>query len=250
MNWLKSVIKSTIKRFGYDIHDIHPETTFFGLASLPIDVIVDVGANRGQFAERAVRVFPDAGLFCFEPVPEAFAQLEEWAKRVPNFVATYNVALGSEPGTQHFFVHADHTMSSSFLEPTELLEKEYPKTRRKKRIEVEVRRLDDYHGEIMKSDRKCILLKIDVEGFEMDVLKGSINTLGSIGAIIVEIHVVQLFKGHPSFREIDDFLYERNYRFSGFFFPPGTNASGRIVGFDAIYIRDDYFDEGLMVEAR
>ena len=64
---IKKIIVKTIHSLGYDIYKI-PKTNFAGLDKLPIKTIIDIGANRGQFAKRAFFMFPKANIFCFEPV--------------------------------------------------------------------------------------------------------------------------------------------------------------------------------------
>ena len=237
---VRQIVKAAFQRFGYDIRNIRAEQKFFGLTSLPIDAVVDVGANQGQFAKRAIRAFPEARIFCFEPLPDVFDRLREWAESIPNRVEIFNVALGREPGRHEFFLHPEHTMSSSFLKTTALIEGEFPYTRKTRTIQVDVHTLDDYADKLVGRDGKGIVLKLDVEGFELDVLKGGLNTLENVIALIVEIHLMEMFEGPPTFHDVDTFLSGRNFRFAGSF-PPGLGATGRIMGFDAIYIREDHF---------
>ena len=237
---IRQIVKAIFQRFGYDIRDIRAEQRFFGLTSLPVDAVVDVGANQGQFARRAIKAFPEARIYCFEPVPDVFDQLREWAESVPNRVEIFNVALGREPGRHEFFLHTEHTMSSSFLKTTALMKGEFPYTGETRTIQVDVHTLDDYADRFVGRNGKGIVLKVDVEGFEIDVFKGGLHTLENVIALIVEIHLMELFEGHPTFHDVDAFLSGKNYRFAGSF-PPGLSAAGRIMGFDAIYIREDHF---------
>ena len=237
---VRQIVKSAFQRFGYDIRDIRAEQKFFGLTSLPIDAVVDVGANRGQFARLAIKAFPEARIFCFEPVPDVFDQLREWAESVPNRLEIFNVALGCEPGRHDFFLHPKHTPASSFLKTTALIEREFPDTMETRTIQVDVHTLDEYADRFVCRDGKGLVLKLDVEGFELDVLKGGLHTLENVIGLIVEIHLMELFEGHPTFHDVDAFLSGRNFRFAGSVLP-GLTATGRIIGFDAIYIREDHF---------
>lgn len=226
--------------FGFDIHNVRAEQSFFGLNTLPIDAVIDVGANRGQFAQGAIKVFPDAKFFCFEPIPEVFGNLAKWAETVPNRITVFNAALGSERKRQEFFLHPEHTMSSSFLQTTALADAELPFTGQQQRIEIDIHTLDDYRDRILDGETTNLLLKIDVEGFEIEALKGSHKTLENVIALIVEIHLLEMFVGHPTFWDVHSFLENKNYRFAGSF-PQGTFDNGRVLGFDAIFIRKDFF---------
>src|SRR5919202_5683403 len=81
----RAAIGGLLRPTGFDLVRLYrlPRSTFLGLGRLPIRTIVDVGANRGQFAREALAFFPQAHLYCFEPQTEAFAELQQWAARCP-----------------------------------------------------------------------------------------------------------------------------------------------------------------------
>ena len=104
---LKSVLKAMFHRLGLDIIRIKnsPKQTLCGLRSLPIQTVIDVGANTGQFARQISRIFPQAKIYCFEPLPEPFKALESWALEQDERVKLFNVAIGDSEGTAEIFFH-------------------------------------------------------------------------------------------------------------------------------------------------
>ena len=94
----KSIIKSTFRKFGLDIIRLNKNSAhlLLGMRNLPIRTIIDVGANKGQFASIIQKVFPEANIYCFEPVGEAFKELDKWARS--RKVEAFNFALGDFEG--------------------------------------------------------------------------------------------------------------------------------------------------------
>ncbi|MDE2436136.1 MAG: FkbM family methyltransferase [Sphingomonadales bacterium] len=141
-----------------------PSETVMGLVGRPVDLILDVGANVGQFAQEMRGKFPRAHIISFEPLPEPFAALDAWAKADGNATAV-NIGLGERDGTMPFHRHVDHSASSSMLTTHATGAALFPQMQRSELVEVSVRRLDDIlAGMGCKIDHNT-LLKLDVQGF-------------------------------------------------------------------------------------
>jgi len=91
---LKQLMKKPFNAIGYEImrRGRNPWDTLLGLRNIPFRTIIDVGANRGQFAERVTVMFPHAQVYCFEPLPGPFADLKEWARYEDRRVQVFNLA--------------------------------------------------------------------------------------------------------------------------------------------------------------
>ena len=153
-----------------------------------IRTVLDVGASRGQFALFADHTFPGAKIISFEPLPDAMAELQ---KVLGSRVEAHSTAVGSSPGTASINVSARDD-SSSLLPIGDRQVEEFPGTGAIESIEVPVSTLDD----ILTSPliRPC-LLKIDVQGFELEVLKGAARTLESVDEALIECSFVELYEG-------------------------------------------------------
>ncbi len=172
--------------------------------------VLDIGASRGQFALFALARFPGAKLICFEPLPDARAT----AHRVLNGrdVELHGVALGAVRGekTLNVSVHDD---SSSLLPIGPEQTRAFPGTHESHKIVVSVDVLDAYLGEDIR--RPC-LLKIDVQGSELDTLKGAERSLSCVDEIFIEVSFVELYTGQALASEVICYLAEHDFELVDF----------------------------------
>lgn len=239
---MRRLIKQAAERFDFDIRRLSrtPGPSLAGIGLMPIRTVLDVGANEGQFAHRALRLFPTADVYCFEPLPSVFAKLQSWAAAEKlSKVLPLQLALGSIDKSASMFVHLDHDPSSSLLRTTERARDLYAQTVNQSQISVEVRKLDSlvFDGTVRLSADN--LLKLDVQGYELEVLDGARTTLESIQASIVEIGVQPLYEGQGSFIAVTERMAQAGLRYVG-------NAAqvcdpqGRVVYVDAAFVRGSF----------
>lgn len=170
--------------------------------------VIDAGANRGQFAVLATRRFPHAALICFEPLQEPGARLRR-AVGNKSRVKLWEVALGAGDEEAEFHVSAADD-SSSLLPIAPRQSEVFPGTEERSVRTVQVRRLDH----VLRADDLTApsLLKIDVQGGELGVLRGAEAILPLIDAILVEVSFVELYSGQPLADDIWSYL--RNHGFN------------------------------------
>lgn len=160
--------------------------------------VIDVGANRGQFALFAVRQFPTADLICFEPLPRPRATLKR-AVGPNQHLRVCDFALGATEGSADFHVSAADD-SSSLLPIGERQQASFPGTHERTILVVQVKRLD--RSVSSTGLRRPALLKIDVQGAELEVLSGAANLLPKIDAVLVEASFVELYAGQALADEV------------------------------------------------
>ena len=176
--------------------------------------VLDVGAHRGQFALFAGWRFPGTKLYCFEPLPDARGKLESVLADQPES-STFPLALGSRSGrvTMHVSRRDD---SSSILRPTERQTAAFPGTDEAAQEEVELARLDDVLAGGGPLPRPC-LLKIDVQGNELEVLRGASLTLDQVDEVLVECSFVELYEGQARAEDVVVLLKKHGFRLAGVF---------------------------------
>ncbi len=172
------------------------------------DLIIDVGANIGQFTSSAANFFPEAEVHSFEPIPKCYKTLLKNTKKLPN-VKTYNFALGSSNTNIDFFINLD-AQSSSALKTNELRLKIFPDKYEVETIEVEQKCLDTIFAD-MDFGANC-LLKIDVQGLEVEVLKGAVNSFSSIRYILLEASINPLYKGEVCLQDMITFTENLGFK--------------------------------------
>lgn len=161
---------SDLGTFQSSILDVYKDLAF--IKDIQNPVIFDIGANVGQFANAILTLNPNAKVISFEPDPQVFELLQKNTKNLQN-IEGKNVGLSYEFGKLTFYVNK-LSLVSSFVKPETGLLKE---------LIVNVDTIDN----IAKSYDKIDLLKIDVEGYELDVIKGCITSFEKIKYIIVEM---------------------------------------------------------------
>ena len=169
--------------------------------------IIDVGANKGQFAFAASEIFPDANIISFEPVPEVFQELKKNVSGIKN-IQLFNKALGSEVGKIKFYKNKYSHASSALpihKNQTELM----PGTSEVEAIEVDVEKLEDY----LQQDKLAgpVLLKLDVQGFEKEVLVGGGSELSKIDYLLFETSFIEMYEGEPLFDEMHEFVKSKGF---------------------------------------
>jgi FkbM family methyltransferase len=171
--------------------------------------IIDVGANIGQFAVAATRMFPEASVHSFEPDSRS---LEKLRRNVAGRnVTVYPVAVGAVDGELSLHVNS-HSHSSSLLSLSANHTAAFPDARELGAIPVQVKALD---GALSGVELKGpVLLKLDVQGFESEALKGATELLRNrIQHVLIEVSFKPMYEGEVTFRGILDLLESRGFAF-------------------------------------
>lgn len=181
------------------------------LKYLQPDFIVDVGANRGQFTLAALNVLPQANVLCFEPLESAYNGLS----RLFNFetrVSMHNTAIG-DVDTHMSMNVSNKEDSSSLLEISDLQAEIFPGTEHSEVEKVSVCRLSKF----MTNDLldKNILIKIDVQGYELEVLRGAGEILSKVQTIYVECSFVELYAQQADAKDVIEFLSTHGFSLDG-----------------------------------
>ena len=143
--------------------------------SAEISTIIDIGANVGQFSIDMRRGGFSGQIFSFEPVVSSFVILQKVSATDEKW-DVYNLALGREQSVQEIFVSGNSGLSSSLLEMNSLHLKNFPNSRNVRKELVTVSTVD-IQIEKLGIDPGKSLLKLDVQGFEYNVLIGALSNL-------------------------------------------------------------------------
>lgn len=206
------------------------------LSSSRVNVILDVGANSGQYAAR-LRAAGFAGrIVSFEPLSGPFSELEARAARDPLWECR-RCALGDSDGTISINVAGNSGESSSVLPMLKAHEEAFPPANYVGAEEVPIRRLDSIAAEIL-GPTDVAFLKIDVQGFEKQVLAGADSTVNrSCVGMQLELSFLPLYEGGMLIREALDIAYSLGFTLTGLS-PCFTDLrNGRTLQADGIFFR-------------
>lgn len=183
------------------------------LHRLDCRTVVNIGANRGQFALAARHNFPNANITSFEPLPEPAALFRNvFAK--DDSVVLHAVAIGPKSGQYEMHVSGQDD-SSSLLPIASLQEKVFPGTREVATADVQVAPLSAFvdDGDIVAP----AMLKLDVQGFELEALRGCESLLSKFDWIYCECSFVELYTGQKLAADVIGWLSDKGFRIKGMY---------------------------------
>jgi FkbM family methyltransferase len=204
------------------------------LAACGIDLIVDVGANDGEYAVSVRRLGYTGRIVSFEPLPDAAAALRarhahdrRWTSR--------ELALGDSSGMAQLRV-AGNSASSSFLPMLPSHERHAPESAVVGTVTVRVATLDELADEVIGQASRPFL-KLDTQGFEHKVLDGARATIGRFAGIQMELSIEPLYEGAPGYIDMLRRMTELGLVVMGI--EPGFSdrETGRLLQFDVLAFR-------------
>lgn len=210
------------------------------IARYDIDVVVDVGANFGQFRDTLRNEVGFEGpIVSFEPVTKFRTKLEARRHSDPSwYVEPY--ALGSARGKAVIHVMASPGLSS-IKEPVFGAMRSLLPAPDKVRVDedesIEVRPLDEIAAShpALRCARRA-LLKIDTQGFDVEVIRGAREFLKQTAAIQIELSVLPIYADTPSYQDVIAELHALGLDLSGMF-PVTLDAQLRVIEFDGVFVR-------------
>jgi len=245
---IKNLIKRFFRIFGVEVRSIknagelerrtwekkQDEMWRPFLAHLHVRTIIDIGANTGQFAHLMHRHFPDSSIISVEPLESCQHELIRTLNEFPES-QIIQAAAGEEAGVINFF-ESEFSPCSSILLSTDNISEDYQAAARVDPIKVNVVRMDD----VLTIDSLAddVLVKFDVQGFEIPAMRGARKLLSKARIVVCEICFFRkLYKGQPLFNEIYRELYDLGFTYMGNAEQMKRKSDGRIVEADAIFER-------------
>ena len=169
-----------------------------------IKTIIDIGSNKGQFSILAKSYFPKSKIYSFEPQKE-YLNIQKKILSKKN-IKYFNFGLGSKKDRKNFYI-TNREDSSSFLKPSNT---EINKYKIKKIKKIHLNKSDNVLN--LNQIKRPSMIKLDVQGFELEALKGSIKILKKIDFIITEISFKKIYTNQVSQKKIINFLKKNNFK--------------------------------------
>lgn len=198
MNSLKRAIKHILRSIGLELHRFSPDSSknarlMACLDHCGINMVLDIGANEGQFGEELRAGGYTSGIVSFEPMADAHSKLLLRSRGDPKWQAAARVAIGANRGTIELNVSAN-SVSSSVLPMLAAHMNAAPESAYSARETVPLLALDEAAAPYI-TEVDHILLKIDTQGYEWQVLDGAPELLSRSRAVLIELSLVQLYQG-------------------------------------------------------
>jgi FkbM family methyltransferase len=198
-----------------------------------INCVIDVGANQGQYGDFLRQFGYRGNIISFEPSASDFELLQQRAGRDPLWHA-YQHALGDEDTILSFNITSD-SLFNSILRPNQFI------TDLGLRVvgveKAEVKRLDDIYDALLHGiSEPCVYLKMDTQGYDLNVLAGANGVLNRITALQSEVSVRPVYEDMPAYLDALARMSELGFEITGLF-PIARDNALRVVEFDCVMVR-------------
>lgn len=182
-----------------------------------VKTIYDIGANIGTWAVLAKSIFSSSDIQCFEPLEIHTEKFNQNTQNIKD-IKLHPVALGTSNSTE--IIHITSQSDSSSLLPITKKQTEVFGIEHKKDQLVSVVSLDSYVEEnnLPRPD----LMKLDIQGFELEALKGASSCMKTCKFIILEISFIEFYKNQPLFEEVVSFMFSKHFRIMSFGYNTAT----------------------------
>lgn len=201
------------------------------LAELNPATVVDIGVNHGQFLHLASRLWIASDIVGVEPNATLAEKANTHYAGNPR-IRVESCAVGAENGTIDLFVTAND-QNSSIHKPTDAFHDDRTADGVVRTEPVALKRLDT----LLDGVKGPMLMKIDVQGAELEVLQGAGDRLEDVSAIIIESPFEESYDGAAGFDEIYRFLTARGFAYEGALGQLTSKHTGRVRQEDSIYVR-------------
>lgn len=235
-----SLLRRLVRGLGYDLVPRRkakalPAQLIAVLEHFGVTCVLDVGANRGQYAARLRQWGYSGRIVSFEPQAEAHAALGTRAAGDPGWEVAPRMAIGEHEAAIELEVSAESDMSS-LLPQSALLRRISPSSRVLRRESVPVRRLDHAAVPYLRPDDR-LFVKSDTQGYEAKVLDGTTGLLGRVAGVQLELSLVPLYEGEDDLRAMLDRLAALG--FVPYLFLPGyfERKLARQLQVDGVFMR-------------
>jgi FkbM family methyltransferase len=193
----KKIIKKLSRSLGIDLKRYNVQTSEAArmqqlLDYHKIDLVLDVGANVGQYAKSLRDLGYSGRIVSFEPLSSAYSQLKTASKKDLLWEIAPQTAIGNQEGEIIINI-AGNSQSSSALPMLDAHVQSAPESAYSGSETVKLSRLDTLAKDYIKSETKSIFLKIDVQGLEKQVLEGATAILPLVKGIKLELSLVPLY---------------------------------------------------------
>lgn len=235
------MIRKITRLLGYElIKTKHHPTLQSHLANffhdLNIDLVLDVGANNGQFANTLRSIGYSGRIISFEPVSTCFEKLCLLSKNDPLW-SVMHLALGDkkEKKTINVFNSTDF---SSLLDPNSFGKNTFEQMRTSKKEIIPVDTIDNILSELKLENITNIFLKMDTQGYDLNVFNGASSSLSMIIGMLTEISLHPIYEQMPGYHEVLQIYEKSGFTITGLY-PITRNKDLSIIEMDCVMIKQN-----------
>ncbi|MDD2934519.1 MAG: FkbM family methyltransferase [Methylotenera sp.] len=235
------MIKVIAEKLGYELIKKKKDASLKShlqriLKQYEIDLVLDVGANQGQYGKMLRNLGYKGEIISFEPVRSAYEKLKESTEK-DNLWKVFKLGLSDKKGVTQINVFKS-SVFSSLLKPNEFGQNSFKKMEQSVTEEIDLDTLDNFlNANHIKNKR--IFLKMDTQGHDLNVFFGTRNSIATIVGIQSEISFQPIYENMPNYHES-----LKEYEGAGFMatglYPVSRSASGAIIEMDCVMLNNKF----------
>ena len=239
---MKNLIRQTLRRLGYDLHRFLPASSpdaqvAQALRTFGIDLVLDVGANTGQYARSLREIGYRGRILSFEPLADAHRALVAATRTDALWTAAPRTAIGDQEGEIAINI-AGNSASSSLLDMLDSHSEAAPHSAYIGQDMVPITRLDTAAASATGLAKR-LYVKIDTQGYEAEVIAGGAQTLAAASAVQIEVSLTPLYAGQPSLETMLTTMAAHDLALWAVWPGFADPATGRILQIEAIFARPE-----------
>ena len=234
---IKSVIEKSFKIFNLKLSNYNKPRFLKIIDNHNINVIFDIGANKGQFGLELIQNRFKGKIISFEPTINAHFKLAKLSRKYPNWIVYERIALAEKSGLGKINVASNSAQSSSFLDMKFSHKESAPDSLYLGSEDVKLITLDSIFNNYV-TDNDEVLLKIDVQGYEEQVLIGATDSIKKVRAVKLECSLVSLYEGDKTYEFYFDWLKKLGFTLFDLEAGHSHPTTGRLLQFDAVFVRE------------
>jgi FkbM family methyltransferase len=238
---LKKILKKLSRKLGLEVKRYNVNNSQVALMERlleyhQIELIFDVGANCGQYASFLRDCGYEGKILSFEPLSSAYSQLLTLSKKDNLWEIAPRSALGNQEGEIIINI-SGNSQSSSVLSMLDSHVQAAPESAYCGYELVQLRRLDTLAKNYISEGTQSIFLKIDVQGFEKQVIEGSFQILPLVKWIQIEMSLVPLYDQQILFEDMIEFMKKIGYELFTVIPNFSDKETGRLLQMDGIFFK-------------
>jgi FkbM family methyltransferase len=208
------MIKKIANSIGFDIVRTNnyikypPARRMKLISSCGIDLIFDVGANIGQYAQQMRHLGYRGRIVSFEPINSAYQELVKHASDDPDW-ETVNIALGSKDSKCEINI-SDNSSSSSILDITPTHLRAMASAQYIGKEQITIRKMDSIFNQYFNPGNK-LFIKLDTQGYEKHVINGAENAMNKAVGVQIEMSLVPLFEGELLLADMVNLMFYKGF---------------------------------------
>ena len=237
---LQILINSFLKLFNLQLNRIALSNNFYyhivkTLNFYNIDLVLDIGANEGQFAKKIIEYGYKKEILSFEPIKSVHKQLLINSKRFQTWKVHKRCAFGKKNGLKKINI-SKNSVSSSFLEVNKRHLDIEPGAEFVKQENTKVISLNKFLNK-KRFNNKKIFIKIDTQGYEKNIILGGKKILNRITGVMIEASIAKVYKSEALYLEMIKLLNKFGFKVWSIERGFGNKKTGQVFQMDIIFIK-------------